>query len=95
VAQSEQNNTNGGAVYFVPRCETLRQLKGKSMNDLSKAADVDRSRITLIERKQPVSGNVAGKVFQALNNWHESTLVYESEVTKTLDLRRKIVKSDK
>lgn len=80
---------NGGAAYYIPRCQTLREMKGKSMNDLAKAADVDRSRISLIERKQPVTGAIAGKVFEVLNDWHGKTLDYGIEVTKTPDLKRK------
>ena len=80
---------NGAAAYFIPRCQTLREMKGKSMNDLAKAADADRSRISLIERKQPVTGAIAGKVFEALNYWHGKTLDYETEVTKTPNLKRK------
>lgn len=89
MATIEQANGNGGAVYYIPRCQTLREMKGKSMNDLSKAADADRSRVSMIERKQPVTGATAGKVFEALNEWHGKTLKYETEVTKTPELKRK------
>lgn len=84
-----ENGNNGTAAYFIPRCQTLRELKGKSMNDLAKAADVDRSRVTLIERKQPVTGLVAAKVFQALNQWHADALSYEAEVTKTPTIKKR------
>lgn len=58
------------------------------MNDMAKAADVDRSRISMIERKQAVTGAIAGKVFEALNDEHGKTLNYETEVTKTPELKR-------
>ena len=95
MATSEQTNSNGTAAYYIPRCQTLREMKGKSMNDLAKMADVDRSRVTLIERKQPVTGAIAGKIFEALNTWHGGTLDYMTEVTKTPNPRRKSARKAK
>lgn len=89
MAITDQPVGNGGATYYIPRCQTLREMKGKSMNDLAKTADVDRSRVSFIERKQAVTGAIAGKVFEALNSWHGGLLDYETEVTKTPNPRRK------
>lgn len=72
---------NGTASYYIPRCGTLRQLQGLTINALARAANVDRSRISLLEKNHPVTGAIAGRVFQALNNAHGKTLSYDDEVT--------------
>ena len=68
------------ARFFLPNCETLRIGAKHSMNKLAALADIDRSRITMIEKNHPVSQITAQKVFDALNELHGGRLEREKEI---------------
>jgi len=78
---------NGQAIYCILRCRTLRELAGMSMNALAASAKVDRGTVSKMERRHPVTGAIAGRVFNALNVAHRSTLTYEDEVSTSYEAR--------
>lgn len=69
------------AGYYIHQCKTLRELAGLSINSLARKAEVDRSTVSKIEKKHPVTGAIAGRVFNALNEASKNTLKFEIEVT--------------
>lgn len=78
---SNGREPNGRASYHIPRCRTLRESAGMSINTLAKNADVDRGTISRIERSHPVTAVIAGRVFNVLNEVHKNQLSREAEVT--------------
>lgn len=79
--ESHEDEVSGFATSLVPRCTTLRQQAGMSMNALAREARVDRGTLTKIERRHPVTATIANRVFNALNVAHKGKLSVDAEVT--------------
>lgn len=86
--ESEEDEVSGFATSLIPRCTTLRQQAGMSMNALAREARVDRGTLTKIERRHPVTATIANRVFNALNVAHKGKLNVDAEVTSAVGVSR-------
>lgn len=75
------------AAYFLPNCRTLRVVSGKTIADLSSAADVNASTIRKMEKLIPVTEVYARRVFNVLQKWNENRYL--------LDPNREVTTSNK